>query len=167
MKFDQFQFLMQNAFGENVGDGPPPIKYNEVPVERLNALVLAYVGDAYFSLYVRTKMLSYEQNKVRVLHTLDARIVSATMQAVAYKSLERELTEAEISIAKRGRNAKSTVPKSATVADYRCSTGFETLLGYLYLSKNYERLSEIAEKSFAVITREMTNTAKNSGGQKS
>jgi len=166
MKFDQFQFLMDNAFGENVGDGPPPIKYHEIPVERLHPLVLAYVGDAYFSLYVRTKMLSYEQNKVRVLHTIDSKIVSATMQAAAYKFLEKELTEVEVSIAKRGRNAKSTVPKSATMADYRCSTGFETLLGYLYLHKDYDRLSEIAEKSFAVITREMTNTAKDSGGKK-
>jgi len=166
MKFDQFQFLMQNAFGESVADGPPPIKYHEIPVERLHPLVLAYVGDAYFSLYVRTKMLSYEQNKVRVLHTLDAQIVSATMQAVAFKSLESELTEVEISVAKRGRNAKSTVPKSATVADYHSSTGFEALLGYLYLGKNHERLSQIVEKSFAVITREMTNTAKDSGGKK-
>ncbi|HAK74405.1 MAG TPA: ribonuclease III, partial [Sporomusaceae bacterium] len=54
------------------------------------------------------------------------------------------------------RNAKSTVPKSASVADYRYSTGFEALLGYLYLSKNNERLSEIAEKAFAIISREMT-----------
>ena len=165
MKFDQFQFLMQNAFGESVDDGPPPAKYNDIPVERLNPVVLAYVGDAYFSLYVRTKMLSYEQNKVRVLHTLDAKIVSATMQAVAYKSLESQLTETELNIAKRGRNAKSTVPKSATVADYHSSTGFEALLGYLYLSKDYDRLTEIVEKSFTVITREMTKSAKKSGGQ--
>ena len=167
MKFDQFQFLMQNAFGESDGDGSPLVKYNDIPVERLHPLVLAYIGDAYFSLYVRTKMLSYEQNKVRVLHTLGAKIVSATMQAVAYRSFESELTEVEMSIAKRGRNAKSTVPKSATVADYHSSTGFEALLGYLYLSKNQERLSEIVEKSFAVITREMTKTAKDSGAKKS
>ena len=166
MKFDQFQFLMQNAFGESVGDGPPPIRYNDIPVDRLNPVVLAYVGDAYFSLYVRTKMLSYEQNKVRVLHTLDAKIVSATMQAVAYKFLESQLTETEMSIAKRGRNAKSTVPKSATVADYHSSTGFEALLGFLYLSKDYDRLSVIVEKSFAVITREMTKKAEEGVGKK-
>lgn len=160
MKFDQFQFLMQNVFAESGGDGPPPIKYNDIPVERLHPLVLAYIGDAYFSLYVRTNMLAYEQNKVRVLHTLDATIVSATMQAVAYRSFESELTETELNIAKRGRNAKSTVPKSATVADYHSSTGFEALLGFLYLSKDYDRLREIVEKSFAVITREMTKTAK-------
>ncbi len=166
MKFDQFQFLMKNAFGEGNEEGPPPIKYDDIPVERLHPLVLAYVGDAYFSLYIRTKMLSYEQNKVRILHTLDSKIVSATMQAVAFRSLESQLTEVEISVAKRGRNAKSTVPKSATVAEYRSSTGFETLLGYLYLGKNYERLSELVEKSFAVIAREMTSKAKNSGETK-
>ena len=165
MKFDQFEFLMKNAFGASVGDGPPPIKYDDIPVERLHPLVLAYIGDAYFSLYVRTKMLSYEQNKVRVLHTIDAKIVSATMQAVAYKSFESELTETEINVAKRGRNAKSTVPKSATVADYHSSTGFEALLGYLYLSKNYDRLTELVEKSFTAISREMTKTAKDREGK--
>lgn len=166
MKFDQFQFLMKNAFGESTGDGPPPLKYTDIPVERLHPLVLAYVGDAYFTLYVRTQLLSYEQNKVRVLHTFGSKIISATMQASAYKVLESELTDQEKSVARRGRNAKSTVPKSATVGEYRCSTGFEALVGYLYLGKNVERLSEIVEKAFAVITREMTNVAKNSGGEK-
>lgn len=162
MKFDQFQFLVENAFGEGQGDGPPPVKYTDTPIERLHPLVLAYVGDAYFTLYIRTKLLSYEQNKVRVLHTFGSKIVSASMQALAYKALERELTEEEKNVARRGRNAKSTVPKSATVGEYRASTGFETLLGYLYLGKNYERLSEIVEKSFLVISREMTNKANGS-----
>lgn len=166
MKFDQFQFLVENAFGPCIDDGPPPIKYAEIPVQQLNPLVLAYIGDAYFNLYVRTKLLAYEQNKVRVLHTFGSKVVSATMQAVAYKSLEGELTDQEKSIARRGRNAKSTVPKSATVGEYRSSTGFEALLGYLYLEKNNERLSEIVEKAFTIIAREMTNTAKNSGENK-
>ena len=166
MKFDQFQFLVNNAFGEATGDGPPPVKYTDTPPESLHPLVLAYVGDAYFTLYMRTQLLSYEQNKVRVLHTFGSKIVSATMQALAYKALEGQLTEQEQSVARRGRNAKSTVPKSATVGEYRASTGFETLLGYLYLTKNHERLSEIVEKAFVVISREMTNLANNSGGQK-
>lgn len=166
MKFDQFQFLVNNAFGEGTGDGAPPVKYTETQPERLHPLVLAYVGDAYFTLYVRTQLLSYEQNKVRVLHTFGSKIVSATMQALAYKTLENDLTEEEQGVARRGRNAKSTVPKSATVGEYRASTGFETLVGYLYLTKQHERLSEIVEKAFAVISREMTNSANNSGGQK-
>ncbi|SFM20768.1 Mini-ribonuclease 3 [Pelosinus propionicus] len=166
MKFDQFQYLLSNVFQENEGEGPPPIKYKDLPVERLHPLVLAYVGDAYFTLYIRTTLLAYEQNKVRVMHTLDSKIVSATMQAIAYQSLEGQLTEQEMSIVKRGRNAKSTVPKSATVAEYRNSTGFEALLGYLYLGKNYERLSELVEKAFAIIAREMTKDAKKSGEKK-
>jgi ribonuclease-3 family protein len=166
MKFDQFQFLVENAFGEASGDGLPLAKYADTPVELLHPLVLAYVGDAYFSLYVRTQLLSYEQNKVRVLHTFGSRIVSATMQAAAYRALESQLTEQEKSIARRGRNAKSTVPKSATVGEYRASTGFEALLGYLYLGKKYDRLSEIVEKAFAVISREMTNNANDSGEKK-
>lgn len=166
MKFDQFQFLMDNAFGESEGVGRPTVKYTDVSAEKLHPLVLAYVGDAYFTLYVRTQLLSYEQNKVRVLHTFGSKIVSATMQAMAYKSIEGELTDQEKSIARRGRNAKSTVPKSATVGDYRTSTGFEALVGYLYLSNNAERLSEFVERAFAVITREMTNAAKDNGGAK-
>ena len=166
MKVDQYQYLIDNAFGACSGDGPPPVKYTELPVQQLNPLVLAYIGDAYFNLYVRTKLLSYEQNKVRVLHTFGSKVVSATMQSIAYKALEDGLTDQEKSIARRGRNAKSTVPKSATVGEYRSSTGFEALLGHLYLEKNNERLSELAEKAFAVITREMTNTAKKSGENK-
>jgi ribonuclease-3 family protein len=88
------------------------------------------------------------------------------MQAVAYKLLEKDLTEAEIDIVRRGRNAKSTVPKSASISEYRYSTGFEALLGHHYLGGNYERLSEIAEKAFVVISREMTNRAKNGGEKK-
>ncbi len=166
MKFEHFQFLMDNTFGEGGGEGPVPAKYAEVPVERLHPLVLAYVGDAYFTLYVRTRLLAYEQNKVRVLHTYDSKMVSAIMQAVAYKLSENDLTEAEIDIVRRGRNAKSTVPKSASISEYRYSTGFEALLGHHYLSGNYERLSEIAEKAFVVISREMTNRAKNGGEKK-
>ncbi|WP_378957019.1 Mini-ribonuclease 3 [Pelosinus sp. sgz500959] len=166
MKFDQFQFLIDTAFGECIDDGPPQGKYKDIPVEQLHPLVLAYIGDAYFNLYVRTKLLSYEQNKVRVLHTFGSKVVSATMQAIAYKSLENELTDQEKSVARRGRNSKSTVPKSATVGEYRSSTGFEALLGYLYLGKNHERLSEIVEKAFTIIAREMTNTAKSNGENK-
>lgn len=166
MKFDQFQFLVENAFGEPQSDGPPPLKYKDTPAERLHPLVLAYVGDAYFTLYVRTQLLGYEQNKVRVLHTFGSKIVSATMQAIAYKGIEHELTEQEKSVARRGRNAKSTVPKSATVGEYRASTGFETLLGYLYLEKQQERLAELVEKSFVIISREMANNVNNSEGKK-
>lgn len=166
MKFEHFQFLMGNTFIQGTNDGAPPAKFTEIQAERLNPLVLAYVGDAYFTLYVRTRLLSYEQSKVRILHTYDARMVSATMQAFAYRALEPGLTESEIDIVRRGRNAKSTVPKSASVGDYRYSTGFEALLGFLFLGGKYERLTEIAEQAFNVISREMTNRDTNCGEKK-
>ena len=154
MRFDHFE-LLRNRVLEQV-EAAPSAKEFDGPPQRLHPLVLAYIGDAFFALYVRNRLLNYEQGRVRVLHNFSAKMVSATSQAKALRQLEPELSDAEIDIVRRGRNAKSTVPKSASVADYRYSTGFEALLGYLYLSKNYDRLSEIAEKSFAVISREMT-----------
>lgn len=154
MRFDHFE-LLRNRVLEQV-EADPSAKEFDGPPQRLHPLVLAYIGDAFFALYVRNRLLNYEQGRVRVLHNFSAKMVSATSQANALRLLEPELNDAEIDIVRRGRNAKSTVPKSASVADYRYSTGFEALLGYLYLNKDYERLSEIAEKSFAIISREMT-----------
>ncbi|MCE5285296.1 MAG: ribonuclease III [Pelosinus sp.] len=162
MDFGHFQFLMKNVMAQTSGKEE---RQKEIPPERMHPLVLAYIGDACFTMFVRTALLNYEQNKVRVLHTYDAKIVSAKMQAVAYRELESSLTDAEIAIVKRGRNAKSNVPKSATVGEYRCSTGFEALLGFLFLTQNYDRLSEIAGQAFMIISREMTNIDKNSGGK--
>ena len=166
MKFDQFQFLARQTFGEVTGQGIPAARFTEISPERLHPLVLAYVGDAFFSLYVRTKLLCYEQSKVRVLHGHGARMVSATMQARAIRKLEPELTEAELDFVRRGRNAKSSVPKSASVGDYRYSTGFEALLGYLYLDQKEERLTELAEKAFVIISREIANPIENDGEKK-
>ncbi|HWR44560.1 Mini-ribonuclease 3 [Sporomusa sp.] len=160
MKFDHFQKLVDNFFTINEAGEVSPAKYGDIAPERLSPLVLAYVGDAYFTLYVRTRLLGYEQNKVRVLHTFDAKIVSAVMQSKAIKILEDQLTPDEADIVRRGRNAKSTVPKSASIAEYRYATGFEALMGYLYLQKRYDRLSEIVDKAFAIISREMTAVAK-------
>lgn len=162
MDFRQFQFLMKNVMIQANGKER---QRQEIPPERMHPLVLAYIGDACFTLFVRTALLDYEQNKVRVLHTYDAKIVSAKMQAVAYREIESSLTEPEIAIVKRGRNAKANVPKSATVSEYRTSTGFEALLGFLFLTENYDRLSEIAGQAFAIIAREMTNIDKNSEGK--
>jgi ribonuclease-3 family protein len=157
VNFDHFQKLVDNFFAVNENGELLPGRYEDVPVERLPALVLAYIGDAYFTLYVRSRLLLYEQNKVRVLHNFDAKIVSAVMQSKAIRALEAELSPDEADIVRRGRNAKSTVPKSASIAEYRWATGFEALVGYLYLQKRQARLSEIADKAFALISREMTN----------
>ena len=157
MNFDHYQKLVENFFSVNEAGELSPAKYKDIPVERLPALVLAYIGDAYFTLYVRTRLLSYEQNKVRVLHNFDAKIVSAVMQSKAIKAMEAELLPEEADIVRRGRNGKSTVPKSASIAEYRAATGFEALIGYLYLQKQQTRLSEIVDKAFVIISREMTS----------
>ncbi|MCI2114006.1 MAG: ribonuclease III [Acidaminococcus sp.] len=118
----------------------------------LHPIILAYVGDAVFSLYVRMRLVPVSTH-VQVLHNMAARMVSAVMQARAMEALEPELTEEEAAMERRGRNTKSTVPKSASVREYRMSTAFETLMGYLYLSHQDERLEELLRKSFEIVRK--------------
>ena len=154
MKFDHFRMLVDMMFQPD-GEGGIMQHYDHVDVKQLNPLVLAYVGDAYFHLFVRTRLLSYEQAKVQALHSFSAQIVSAVWQAKAYQGIEERLTEEEKGIYRRGRNANSHAPRSASVAEYHASTGFEALLGSLYLSEQNERLYEIAEASFQIISEMM------------
>ena len=154
MKFDHFKMLVDMMFQPD-GEGGIMQRYNQADVKQLNPLVLAYVGDAYFHLFVRTRLLSYEQAKVQALHAFSAQIVSAVWQAKAYQGIEERLTEEEKGIYRRGRNAKSHAPRSASVAEYHASTGVEALLGSLYLSEQNERLYEIAEASFQIISAAM------------
>ena len=157
MKYDQFSFLAAQTFGQRGGDGIPASRFDAVDARQLHPLVLAYIGDAFFNLYVRTRLLAFEQNRVRVLHGHGARMVSATLQAHALRALEGALSEDEQAVVRRGRNAKSTVPKSASVGDYRASTGFEALLGYLYLSGDEARMTTLAGEAFVVISRKLSN----------
>ena len=115
-----------------------------IDTRELSPLVTAYIGDAYFHLYVRTRLLQ-KTKKIDKLHELSAEIVSATFQADAYKKIEKYLTDEEKDIFRRGRNAKSHAPRVATVAEYHASTGFEALLGELFIKKNLARLDEICE----------------------
>ena len=154
MKFDHFKMLVDMMFQPD-GAGGVSQKYDSVDVKQLSPLVLAYVGDAYFHLFVLTRLLSYEQGKVQALHSFSAQIVSAVWQCRAYQGIEEMLTEEEKSIYRRGRNAKSHAPRSASVAEYHASTGFEALLGSLYLTEQHERLYEIAEAAFKIISQAM------------
>jgi len=110
----------------------------------LPSLVLAYVGDAVFEVYVRTHLVEGKYKNVHDLHDKAVSFVSSRAQAGFYKRLEPAMTEGERAIAKRGRNAKShRVPKSARTLEYRLSTGFEALIGYLFLSGQKERLEQL------------------------
>jgi ribonuclease-3 family protein len=157
VKFKQAQFLTGQTFCTMDPEGNPLPRFQDIPVAKLHPLVLAYVGDAYFNLYVRSQLLFFEQSKVRILHHHGAKMVSATLQAAALRQLEEQLTEAEAEFVRRGRNTKSSVPKSASIADYRYSTGFEGLLGYLYLSGQAERLQQLTQQAFQIISRKLAN----------
>ena len=130
-------------------------RYEKVDARDVHPLVLAYVGDAYFHLYVRMRLLVYEQSKVQLLDTFSAQIVSAVWQARAYRGIAPMLTEEEQTIYRRARNTKSHAPRSASVADYHASTGFEALLGSLYIRHETERLKEITEAAFQIIAKAM------------
>lgn len=105
--------------------------------------VLAFVGDAYYSLLVRT-LLSDKNRPSGELHRLSVEYVSAAAQCKAFHKIEQALTPAEADIFKRGRNFHTgNVPKNATNAEYHTATGLETLFGYLYLSGNTERAEEL------------------------
>ena len=156
MTFEHLKKLVDMMFVPD-GSGGVLQRYDKIDPKTLNPLVLAYIGDAYFHLFIRGRILSYEQNKVQVLNQFSAQIVSAVWQDKAYRAIEPMLTEEEKAIYKRGRNAKSHAPRSATVAQYHSSTGFEALLGSLYLQDKNDRLYEIAEASFQGISKAMIN----------
>ncbi|NLT94173.1 MAG: ribonuclease III [Clostridia bacterium] len=114
---------------------------------QLPSLTLAYIGDAVFELYIRNRLISQGFIKVHSLHQEAVKRVNACLQARLLENIENELTEAELAIAKRGRNAKSGhVPKNAEVTEYRKSTGLETLVGYLYLKGDYCRIEQLLSK---------------------
>ncbi|SHI12621.1 ribonuclease-3 family protein [Clostridium collagenovorans DSM 3089] len=115
--------------------------------KQLNPLVLAYIGDAAYEIFVRTYLLNKNINlNAHKLHVKGIKYVNAHAQSEYMKRLMDKISEEEIGIFKRGRNAKSpTVPKNANVTEYRMATGFETLLGYLHISGQKERLKEIFE----------------------
>lgn len=123
--------------------------YPEKDLGQLSPLVLAYVGDAVYELYVRLHVISQGAAKVDKLHQQSTSLVNASAQANFVHQLEGMLTDEEKNIVRRGRNAKGMhVPKNAEVLDYRLSTGFEALIGYLYLAKKEARLQEIMEYIF-------------------
>ena len=117
--------------------------YSEAEVRELSPLALAYIGDACFEILVRIEILDVRKNPNK-LHRESIRFVRAKSQRELFEKIEENLTEEEIKIFKRGRNAKShTVPKNADPIDYRIATGVEALFGYLYLLKRYNRIREI------------------------
>jgi ribonuclease-3 family protein len=121
------------------------MKLSTREAKQLNPLVLAFVGDAIYEVFVRSYIVNNNRDmKVHKLHVKAISFVKAHAQSEFMKMLIDELNEEEMSIFKRGRNTKSgTVPKNADVTEYRMATGFEALIGYLYISNQNDRLNEI------------------------
>lgn len=114
--------------------------------DTINVITLAYLGDAIYEVYIREKLIQKGYIKVEELQSQAVKYVSAKGQAqILTKLLEENiLTEEEITLVKRGRNYKRRIhPKNTDIITYKMSTGFETLIGYLYLNKNILRLEEI------------------------
>lgn len=113
-------------------------------VRNLNPVVLAFVGDAVYSLYVRKKLVAESDCKTGELNSQSAKIVCAAAQAERAAQISSKFTEEENAVFHRARNAKkNTRAKHASVADYNASTGFEAVLGYLYLKGDFDRLDEL------------------------
>ena len=123
----------------------------------ISPLVLAYLGDTVYESYVREYLIRKNINKkVNDLHKSAIKYVNAKAQATVIHAIEEELTEDEERIYKRGRNQKShTSPKNADIIDYKHATGFEALIGYLYLDKNHERLEYIISKGIKIVEDNM------------
>ena len=117
---------------------------SEVDIRTYSPLTLAYIGDGIFDLVIRSVVVGKGNTRAGELHKRTSQIVKAHTQAEMIEKLFPMLTEEEAEVYRRGRNAKSpTMAKNATMSDYRKATGFEALMGYLYLKDEFERLVEL------------------------
>lgn len=130
---------------------------NRTELITMSPLVLAYIGDTIYESYIREYLIRKNINKkVNDLHKSAIKYVNAKAQATVMHEIEEELSEDELRIYKRGRNQKShTSPKNADIIDYKCATGFEALVGYLYLKADKERLEYIIYKGISIIENNM------------
>lgn len=121
-------------------------------VRLMQPSVLAFIGDAVFNLFVRERLINKQKGTSHRLHVIAIHYVKAASQAKISKVLMESFTEEEAQIFRRGRNTKSTtIPKNADVQDYRYATAFEALLGYLYLTRQKERLHQLMEQGAEII----------------
>lgn len=118
----------------------------------VNVKTLAYIGDVVYELYIREHVTNNSHEQVNKLHRKTVKYVSAKSQARVVEAISDILTKEEKDILRRGRNAEAnTVPKNTDVITYKIATGFEALIGFLYLNKNIERLEEIIARSISII----------------
>ena len=128
----------------------------EQDVRAYSPLTLAYIGDAVYDLVIRSVVVERANRSANDLHKRTTRYVKAEAQAKMILALQEELTEEEEAVYKRGRNAKSyTTAKNASMADYRKATGFEALMGFLYLTNQTDRLLYLVKRGIELVGLEI------------
>lgn len=158
--------ISKPALQENIADPAEHIRsaflLPSPDVKTYSALSLAYLGDAVYELVIRTVILSNGNSPVNRLHKHAVHFVCAEKQAELITAIMDQLSEEELKVYKRGRNAKSfTKAKNAATGDYRKATGLEALVGYLYLEQRFDRLLELIRKGLEITEeREFNNDAK-------
>lgn len=122
------------------------IDKTEEEINLLSPLTWAYVGDCVYELYIRTKLVNKTSLKPHKLHIETIKYVKAKAQAETLKKIEDKLTDEEKEIVRRGRNTENHhLPKNSNVQEYMYATAFESLIGYLFLTRKTKRLKEILD----------------------
>ena len=129
-----------------------PLQGNELKFSAVNSSALAFLGDAVYELYVRKHVLESGKVKTDLLNRLAVRYVRAESQALVFDAVYVELDEDEKGVARRGKNHRiSSMPHNVSTIIYKKATGFEALIGYLFLEENVQRLEFIIKKAFSII----------------
>ncbi len=116
----------------------------EVNIETYSPLTLAYIGDSVYDLIIKTMVVNEGNRQVKKLHQVTSKMVQASAQSEMMRVLQEILTDEERAVYKRGRNAKSVSPaKNQSLTDYRRATGFEALIGWLYLKNDWKRIVDL------------------------
>lgn len=125
---------------------------NKIDLQLVSNQTLAFIGDAVYNVYIRTYLASKSNMQTGILHRQSIKYVSAKAQAKIIDKIVENLSEDEINIYKRGRNTNiTTVSKNVDVIEYKKATGFEALIGELYIQKKIVRLEEIINMSIKII----------------
>ena len=129
----QFDSYMQEIF-----------QMKEVDPGTYSPLTLAYIGDSIYDLVIKSLVVNEGNKQVQKLHKATSTLVQASAQSKMMRMMQEHLTEEEHAVFKRGRNTKSVSPaKNQSITDYRRATGFEALMGYLYLKKEWKRMLDL------------------------
>jgi len=136
----------------------------DINPDQYSPLTLAYIGDCAYEIVIRTLLVHKGNTHVDRLNKKASNLAKAATQSQIVGVIQDHLTEEELTIYKRGRNAKSyTSAKNASINDYRRATGFEALIGWLYLKGEFDRMTEIIRLGFEGIGAEILENQEQSG----